>query len=220
MTDTIDASRIADYLTAHPDFYNQFPELLTSLRITHPHGTHAISITERQVLSMRDKVQMLEGKLAELIHFGEENDAISEKMHKLALDVTAARDLPALFSALDQHLKQGFAVPHHAIRIWNTPEPAIWPAVSDTLKNEVGAQMHPSCGALRHAEAHEWFGEAAAHLKSFAAIPLTPIRAGGEHTVGLLVLASEDAQRFYPDMGILYLDRLGQLVGAALTRLA
>lgn len=210
MTDTIDASRIAGYLTAHPDFYNQFPELLTTLRITHPHGTHAISITERQVLSMRDKVQMLEGKLAELIHFGEENDAISEKMHKLAQDIVAVRDLPGLFGALDQHLKQGFAVPHHAMRIWNTPESI----VSDALKHEISAQMHPSCGALRHAEAQEWFGEAAAHLKSFAAIPLR-----GEHTVGLLVLASEDAQRFYPDMGILYLDRLGQLVGAALTRL-
>lgn len=215
MTDPNNATQVADYLTAHPDFYNQFPELLTSLRITHPHGTHAISITERQVLSMRDKVQMLEGKLAELIHFGEENDAISEKMHKLAQDIVAARDLPALFAALDQHLKQGFAVPHHAIRIWNTPEPTIQPTVSDALKSAVGSQMHPSCGALRHAEAQEWFGEAAAHLKSFAAIPLR-----GEHTVGLLVLASEDAQRFYPDMGILYLDRLGQLVGAALTRLA
>ena len=211
MTDTTDASRIADYLTAHPDFYNQFPELLTSLRITHPHGTHAISITERQVLSMRDKVQMLEGKLAELIHFGEENDAISEKVHKLTLDIVAARDLSTLFSVLDQHLKQGFAVPHHAIRIWNTPEST----VSDALKNEVGSQMHPSCGALRHAEAQEWVGEAAAHLKSFAAIPLR-----GEHTVGLLVLASEDAQRFYPEMGTLYLDRLGQLVGATLTRVA
>jgi uncharacterized protein YigA (DUF484 family) len=34
------------------------------------------------------------------------------------------------------------------------------------------------------------------------------------------VLASEDAKRFYPEMGTLYLDRLGQLIGAALTRLA
>lgn len=210
MTDPNNARQVADYLTSNPDFFNQFPDLLATLRITHPHGTHAVSITERQVLSMRDKVQMLEGKLAELIHFGEENDAISEKVHKLAQDIVAVRDLPALFSVLDQHLKQGFAVPHHAIRIWNTPEST----VSDALKSEVGSQMHPSCGALRHAEAQEWFGEAAAHLKSFAAIPLR-----GEHTVGLLVLASEDAQRFYPEMGTLYLDRLGQLVGAALTRL-
>ena len=207
----MDAAQVADFLGKHPDFFNQFPDLLTTLSITHPHGTHAISITERQVLSMRDKVQLLEGKLAELIRFGEENDSISEKMHRLTLDIVSARDMAALLAALDRHLKEGFAVPHHAIRIWNTPEQE----VSDSLRNEVDAQMHPSCGALRHEEAKEWFGEAASHLKSFAAIPLR-----GEHTVGLLVLASEDQNRFYPEMGTLYLGRLGQLTGAALTRLA
>jgi uncharacterized protein YigA (DUF484 family) len=207
----MDAAQVADFLGKHPDFFNQFPDLLTTLSITHPHGTHAISITERQVLSMRDKVQLLEGKLAELIRFGEENDSISEKMHRLTLDIVRANDMASLLAALERHLRDGFAVPHHAIRIWNTPEQT----VSDKLRNEVDTQMHPSCGALRHEEAIEWFGEAADHLKSFAAIPLR-----GEHTVGLLVLASEDAKRFYPEMGTLYLDRLGQLIGAALTRLA
>jgi uncharacterized protein YigA (DUF484 family) len=211
MEQLTDPAQVAEYLSKHPDFFNRFPDLLTTLSITHPHGTHAISITERQVLSMRDKVQLLEGKLAELIRFGEENDSISEKMHRLALDIVSARDMTALFAALERHLRDGFAVPHHAIRIWNTPEQS----VSDSLKNEVDAQMHPSCGSLRHEEAIEWFGEAAQHLRSFAAIPLR-----GEHTVGLLVLASEDPKRFYPEMGTLYLDRLGQLIGAALTRLA
>lgn len=211
MEHATDPAQVAEYLSSHPDFFNQFPDLLTTLNITHPHGTHAISITERQVLSMRDKVQVLEGKLAELIQFGEENDSIAEKMHRLALDIIAARDMDALLAALDRHLRDGFAVPHHVIRIWNTPEQT----VSESLRNEIDAQMHASCGTLRHEEAKEWFGEAAAHLKSFAAIPLR-----GEHTVGLLVLASEDANRFYPEMGTLYLDRLGQLIGAALTRLA
>lgn len=211
MNDPVDANLIAAYLSAHPDFFNQFPELLTTLSITHPHGTHAISITERQVLSMRDKMHLLEGKLAELIHFGEENDSISEKMHKLAVDIISARDIAGLLAVLNLHLREGFAVPHHAIRIWNIPEQP----VSDGLKKEVDTQMHPSCGALRHEEAFAWFGEASAHLKSFAAIPLR-----GDHTVGLLVLGSEDPKRFYPEMGTLYLDRLGQLIGAALTRLA
>lgn len=211
MNDPVDANLIAAYLSAHPDFFNQFPELLTTLSITHPHGTHAISITERQVLSMRDKVHLLESRLAELIRFGEENDSISEKMHKLALDIISARDIDALLAVLNLHLREGFAVPHHAIRIWNIPEQP----VSDGLKNEVDSQMHPSCGALRNEEAIAWFGGAAQHLKSFAAIPLR-----GEHTVGLLVLGSEDPQRFYPEMGTLYLDRLGQMIGAALTRMA
>ena len=36
---------------------------------------------------------------------------------------------------------------------------------------------------------------------------------------GLLVLASEEAKRFYAGMGTLYLERLGQLIGAALVRM-
>jgi uncharacterized protein YigA (DUF484 family) len=39
-----------------------------------------------------------------------------------------------------------------------------------------------------------------------------------EQSFGLLALASEDAQRFYPEMGTLYLKRLGELVSAALLR--
>jgi uncharacterized protein len=35
---------------------------------------------------------------------------------------------------------------------------------------------------------------------------------------GLLVLASEDAARFYPEMGTLYLHRLAELTSVALMR--
>ena len=59
----------------------------------------------------------------------------------------------------------------------------------------------------------EWFGEAAAHLRSFAYVALKQERA-----FGLLALASEDAQRFYPEMGTLYLKRLGDMTAAALAR--
>ena len=34
----------------------------------------------------------------------------------------------------------------------------------------------------------------------------------------MLALASEDPQRFYPEMGTLYLKRLGELVSTALRR--
>jgi uncharacterized protein YigA (DUF484 family) len=57
------------------------------------------------------------------------------------------------------------------------------------------------------------FGEAGAHLRSFSYVPLR----NGE-TFGLLALASEDPQRFYPEMGTLYLKRLGELIGAAIVR--
>jgi uncharacterized protein YigA (DUF484 family) len=43
-----------------------------------------------------------------------------------------------------------------------------------------------------------------------------PLRNG--ETFGLLALASEDPQRFYAEMGTLYLKRLGELIGAAINR--
>lgn len=208
---------IADYLKAHPDFFNQHAELLADLHIPHPHGTHAVSITERQILSLREKVRLLEGRLADLIQFGEENDAISDKLHKLTVDLTGAVNIHALLAALESDLHEGFAVPHSAVRIWSLPvndDLAALQPVSDTLRAQVDARRHPACGPLRYEEALGWFGELAPHLRSFAAIPLR-----SDKSCGLLVLASEDPKRFYPEMGVLYLERLGEVLGAAISRM-
>jgi uncharacterized protein len=208
---------IAEYLKSHPDFFNQHSDLLSDLHIPHPHGTHAISITERQVLSLRERVRLLEGKLADLIQFGEENDAISDKVHKLAVDLMAAMNLYALLAALETHLLDGFAVPHSALRIWGIPAHGNLNAldpVSELLRVQVESSRHPACGPLKYDEALTWFGESTAHLRSFAAIPLRH-----DKVRGLLVLASEDPKRFYPEMGTLFLERLGQLLGAAFSRM-
>ena len=41
-----------------------------------------------------------------------------------------------------------------------------------------------------------------------------------DRTIGLLILSSEESQRFYPEMGTIYLSRLGELASAALRRFA
>lgn len=212
----IQAESVADYLTRHPNFFNEFPALLADIHVPHPHGTHAISMSERQLLSLRDKVRLLENKLAELIQFGEENDGISEKLHALTLALVAAQTPPAIVAALNLHLRDGFAVPHYALRVWTLPanDLEVTQAVDPDIQNAVAAMSFPVCGVLAIPEASDWFGEISSHLRSFAAIPL---HHGG--TSGLLVLASEEPNRFYASMGTLYLTRLGQLVAAAVRRM-
>jgi len=219
-TTPLDEQAIADFLTRHPNFFNDFPTLLADLHIPHPHGTHAVSMSERQLIALRDKVRMLENKLAELIQFGEENDGISDKLHALTLALLAARTPQDIVAALATHLLEGFAVPHHALRTWNLPAdtvPGVTDRVSQATHDSVSNMAQPVCGALAVNDASDWFGEVSPHLRAFACIPLRP--APGATPVGLLVLASEEAKRFYPGMGTLYLERLGQLVGAALVRL-
>ena len=211
---------IAEFLTRHPNFFNDFPTLLADLHIPHPHGTHAVSMSERQLIAMRDKVRMLENKLAELIQFGEENDGISDKLHALTLALLAAGTPQDILAALSLHLREGFAVPHHAVRVWNLPVdsvPGLTDPISPAARAGIEAMAQPACGPLAVNDASDWFGEVSPHLRAFACIPLRPAAAAAP--VGLLVLASEEAKRFYAGMGTLYLERLGQLVGAALMRM-
>jgi uncharacterized protein YigA (DUF484 family) len=193
---------------------------LADLHIPHPHGTHAVSMSERQLIALRDKVHMLENKLAELIQFGEENDGISEKLHALTMALLTARTPQDIAAALALHLREGFAVPHHAVRVWNLSEdaaPGLSEPVSQAARDAIIAMAQPVCGALAIDEASDWFGEVSPHLRAFACIPLRASALAAP--IGLMVLASEEAKRFYPGMGTLYLERLGQLIGAALVRM-
>ena len=219
MTDTpttMQPELVADYLTRHPNFFNDFPALLADIHVPHPHGTHAVSMGERQLISIRDKVRLLENKLAELIQFGEENDGISEKLHALTLALLATPNPQSVVAALNLHLRDGFAVPHYALRVWTLPddELAITQPVPQLVQNVVAGMSFPVCGALAVPEARDWFGEIASHLRSFAAIPLNY-----QGNMGLLVLASEEPNRFYASMGTLYLTRLGQSLAATLHRM-
>ena len=83
------AEDVARYLTEHPDFFDQHSEMLSQISVSNPHGGRAIPLSDRQVLALREKNKVLEAKLGELIQFGEENDAIGAKMHRLALALLA-----------------------------------------------------------------------------------------------------------------------------------
>jgi uncharacterized protein YigA (DUF484 family) len=212
----LNQDQVAQYLKDHPDFFSQHAELLNTLHVPHPYSGQTISLGERQVMLLRDRARGLEVKLREFIQFAEENDAIGEKLHKLALGLMRGRSLDAVLAALYLSLREDFAVPHACLRLWtegaapNMPEFA---PVSDAMLQLVGTLATPRCGHEAPEEMRAWFGETAPHLRSFA---IAPIRE--PEVTGVLVLASEDAARFYPEMGTLYLSWLAELAGAAVSR--
>ena len=208
------AEEVAQFFKTHPQFFDQHPQLLESIFVPHPYGGRAIPLSERQILALRDKVRLLEGKLAELLQFGEENDAIGEKVHRLAAALLGARDFAAAAHALHFHLREDFSVPHVALRVWGKPLPegsTEGAAVADELRAQVDTMGAPQCGAAAGNPFLAWFGDAKEHVRSIALVPL-----GQTKSVGLLALGSEDAKRFYAEMGTLYLRRIGELVAAAL----
>jgi len=209
---------IAEYLKDNPGFFEHYADLMAQIFVPHPHGGRAVSLVERQMLTLREKNRQTETKLAELIAFGEENDAISEKVHRLAVGLVAAETFQAVIHLLNFHLRDDFSVPHVALRLWNKPADVDnlpeFAAVSEELQVFAETLARPYCGSTAGFGTASWFGEHASHIRSQALIAL---RNGGG-TIGMIALGSEEAQRFYTDMGTLYLERLGEMVSAALAR--
>lgn len=214
---------IADFLASSPDFFERHAELLASVQLSSGHGGHdgrVVSLTERQASLLREKIRALEARVAEMIGHGQDNLVIAGKMQswtRRLLQTAQARDLPA---AIVQGLAAEFQIAQAAIRLWGVDDAhageCFAAPVSGDVRTFAAALRAPYCGANAGFEAAGWLPQAA-QAQSLALIPL---RASADAPVsGLLVLASPDAQRFHRGMGTEFLEHLGELAGAALSRL-
>ncbi len=209
------AEQVAEFLRAEPDFFERHVELLLNINVAHPHGGRTVSIPERQLIATREKVRLLEGKLSELIQFGEENDSLSDRIHSLTLRLIDCTTYDQLIDTLYLDLLDNFQVPHVALRFWDVasvdnPTPEFQPVATE-LMQFVDAMKAPYCGSHPVYETNLWFGEHAPHLKSYA---LVPLKCG--QTFGMLLMASENGERFYADMGTVFLTRIGDVLAHCL----
>ena len=194
---------IADYLLATPDFFMRHAELLASVQLTHPHSGRAISLADRQMELQRERFKALELKHGNLLRLGKENVLLANKLHQWMVGLLAhagSNDKQVATEQLCSSLQAIFDVPQAAV--------ASTEAARDTASQMTG----PTCGLTAEA----FFQNAnitealldAANAHSLAVIPLP--------NVGLLVLASNDPNRFTAEMGTEFLTRLGELAHAAL----
>jgi uncharacterized protein len=206
---------VARFLRSNPGFFEQHADLLATIQVPHPHGGRAIPLSERQLIALRDRNRSLEGKLGELIQFGEENDTIGSKVHALAVILLRVTTLDGALGCIYGSLHDDFAVPHVAIRLWrgsgDQPEFANTDATQVSYATNLA---QPFCGPSEGMVPATWFSTAGDHVRSLAMVPIRD----AEGTFGLIVLGSEEPRRFYPDMGTLYLSRIGELVSAVLGR--
>lgn len=211
------AADVAQYLKDNPAFFEDYADFLADIFVPHPHGGHAISLAEKHMLTLRERTRLLESKLGELLQFGEENDAISDKVHRIVVSLLRTPSTEAVVNTFLFHLTENFNVPQASLRVWQGVKgleglPAA-EAVDDSVKALALDMQHPYCGPEIHPEIKTWFGDSVEELKSYA---LVPLRHG--ETIGILAMGSEDPHRFFPEMGTLYLDRLGELLTSALQR--
>ena len=200
------AENVAEYLQKNPAFFEEHAELLTEIVIPHPHGGRTISLSERQMLMLRERVKELEKKLYDWMEIARENEALESKVHQYTLALFGTYDLATLQEVATRNLREIFSVPHAVIHLWKEQPP------STEVMAFADQHTKPVCSHQAVHDTQLWFGEIAEHMRSFAYLPLR----NDSHTIAMLILASEDAQRFYPEMGTVFLQRIAEIVSSAL----
>lgn len=215
---------IADYLVHTPAFFERHAELLATIQLTSPHGQRAVSLQERQMEMLRERIRGLEKKIVEMIRNGQDNVAIADRLHRWTRALMLTADAAELPAVLLRELKQQFLVPQAGLRLWGIDAAhagsAFASGVSEDAKSFAASLTQPYCGANNGFEAARWLADDGGDATATASLALVPLRrAGAEAPFGLLVLGSPDPTRYSADMATDFLARLGEVAGAALARL-
>ncbi|CAB3666934.1 DUF484 family protein [Achromobacter piechaudii] len=218
MTDTaFTAHDIAAFLQDHPGFFDEHADVFATMQVPHPHGSRAISLGERQILTLRERNRELEWRLNELVRNATANESIGTHVAKWCSRLLSENDAQRVPGEIALGLAEQFDLNHVALRLWNLselPPTGYGEPVSQDVRTFTDSLKTPYCGTDTDFEAAGWLDS---KPKSLALVPLR-LEADGA-AVGLLVLGSDDPERFTPEMGTAFLESIGQLASAALHRL-
>jgi len=217
MTATPDSQSVALFLEDHPHFFDAHPDLMLQLKLTTPLGGRTVSLQERQVEVLREKVKLLELKLGNLTRIVSNNNQITEHLHQWVQSLFLARADHTLPDVMLQAMRQAFDIPDISLRIWHSTDQFAdaWfvDNQADKAREFADQLAEPYCGPVNNQPGLPWLDRAGV-VQSIALLPLR--RPTMPQSFGLLVLASPDPQRFASDMATDYLARIGETASAAL----
>lgn len=224
---------VADYLCGHPDFLACHPDVLARLRIPHTAAGTAASLIEHQVKVLRTQLDTERNRLSQLIARAREYESFAARLHALVLALISAKDLEQVRAVLHEALMSEFSAQAITLKLF-----PVDPAAADGDRDPTEAafadflgRKHALCGPLDEAKMAALFGTPAnpqpdsvggesvgdEGVDPVRCAALVPIHAGWRS--GVLAIGATDPNRFKPDMGTDFLDRLGEIVSHRLRML-
>jgi uncharacterized protein YigA (DUF484 family) len=215
-TAIIDDHYIANWLRSNPDFFIRQSILLADLKLTSPYSHRAISLQERQLEVLREKVRALELRTAELLHYGRDNDRILSSLHRWIIELLLSK-LRHSPDQLSSSICAAFGLPCAHLRLWKDHALPAWQRFADNLAT-------PKCGPINSdpllSEAAAWLNDS--KVSSVALISLHQVEESKaasqaiQPSLGLWILGAYDERRFSAEMDTAYLTQIGELASAVL----
>jgi len=218
ITPLCSSSDVENYLNNHPEFFLDHPELLTQIEVPHPSGG-AVSLIERQVALIRQENKQHRERIRELVEIARENENIIDKLHDLSVQLIASKSLNGYIEILQQQLFEKFSANHVRVVLFNENFSNAHEQIDFVSRNDVGLEnfgkflTHKKsiCGRFNSHQLSFLFSDKAEDVKSMALIPLVD-----QDAVGMLAIASANADHFRAGMSTSFLSSLGDISSAVL----
>jgi hypothetical protein len=209
---------VVQYLQDNPDFFIAKDDLLAGLRIPHNSG-QATSLIERQLAVYRERNVELRQRLTDLLENARRNDKLFGKTKRLILALINAQNWIDIEAALDDSLRQDFNVDHWSL-LYFTDQQLDHPlcSISDKDKQREVHRLFKGhrafCGQLTDETMDLLL---AAEHSSAESIAAAQIRHGQQ--IGVISVASDDANFYRSSMDTLFLDYIADVLGLILPNL-
>lgn len=204
-------NEVLAYLVAHPAFLTQHaPQFGLS-----PKLNGVIALSEKQLSILRRQHQQLKQHLDMLQANAILNDTTQQRLHTLTLALLSASDLNELIRALDTVFGTVFDLPYIALKLWH-PSAKVLPNYfqpTDQCKQSLNS-LKPTCTHYIRDELLDWLPSIIT-FQSFAILPLVDSH---QAHFGILLIGSEDPERFSPDLHNHYLQKIAEQISVALLR--
>ncbi|RQW29841.1 DUF484 family protein [Rhodobacteraceae bacterium CH30] len=203
------SEEVLDFLLNNPEFIRQKAEEFGWL---HPKDQVIIPFAEQKIRQLQLKNTEIQRQLAQWQQQARENAVLLDRMHQLTLSLLPRHSTNACVQAALDCFEQQFGLNRVVIRLWGSSQLAPDLRASTVLQQQAHKLHAPSCGHYASEELVACFLPEPV-LQSFAKLSL---RSPDGEAFGLLVIASEDADRFSPELDTHYLAQIGTILSHAL----
>jgi uncharacterized protein YigA (DUF484 family) len=194
---------VAHWLQSTPGFFERHPQLLLSLDLGSSLDGRVLSLQEKQMNVLRNKNRDLNQRTTEMLRFGMENDLTQNLMVQWLEDLCGKKTKEDVIENITSGLNSMFKVG----RVAYIQPSEIDEIILESLNKEIIVGSLPAEFNFPSLNIPDEVG-------SFALVPLHI----HEKKLGAILFVSKDISKYTLDTGLVYLQQLGRLAAAALSR--
>jgi uncharacterized protein YigA (DUF484 family) len=227
--------QIAIYLNEHPEFFNEYPELLKKIKDIkeedlpiEPMST--LSLADRIIKRVHDDKEHLKSKLEWLFEISRSNEKIQDHLFEIERLVLTSTNLDQMVSQLKKEIPNRFGIPSVKVCLIKGSDPCM----EDRLRQRYNGNLDESVKFICQETAGSWFVNGfkpvlrseveqsevfgpneIEEIKSEALIPIL----AQDNMVGAIAFGSPNPFHFHDGLGTEFLERMADKVSISINNI-